>query len=211
MSGLVPRGTSPKAALAESQATLQLYEAILMREGDTRGLLGPRELEIVWDRHILNCLTLVELIPLNSTVADIGSGAGLPGIVLAIARPDLAVTLVEPTLRRVEFLNETKAELNLENLSIIQGRAEDLIKGQKFEIVTARAVAPMKKLLNLCLPLLKPGGYLLALKGEKASIELTEALEQISKWNATSLGVVKLGLEINTQATAVVVKAKENE
>lgn len=211
MSGLVPRGTSSKAALAESQTTLQRYEAILKREGDTRGLLGPRELEIVWDRHILNCLTLVELIPLNSTVADIGSGAGLPGIVLAIARPDLAVTLVEPTLRRVEFLNETKAELNLENLSIIQGRAEDLIKGQKFEIVTARAVAPMKKLLNLCLPLLKPGGYLLALKGEKANIELTEALEQISKWNATSLGVVKLGLEINTQATAVVVKAKENE
>jgi 16S rRNA (guanine527-N7)-methyltransferase len=92
---------------------------------------------------------LVELIPLNSTVADIGSGAGLPGVVLAIARPDLAVTLVEPTLRRVEFLNETKAELNLENLSIIQGRAEDLIKGKRFEIVTARAVAPMKKLLNL--------------------------------------------------------------
>lgn len=211
MSGLVPRGTSSKAALAESQTTLQRYEAILKREGDTRGLLGPRELEIVWDRHILNCLTLVELIPLNSSVADIGSGAGLPGIVLAIARPDLAVTLVEPTLRRVEFLSETKAELNLENLSIIQGRAEDLIKGQKFEIVTARAVAPMKKLLNLCLPLLKPGGYLLALKGEKANIELTEALEQISKWNATSLGVVKLGLEINTQATAVVVKAKENE
>ena len=211
MSGLVTRGTSSKAALAESQATLQQYEAILKREGDTRGLLGPRELEIVWDRHILNCLTLVELIQLNSTVADIGSGAGLPGIVLAIARPDLAVTLVEPILRLVEFLNETKAELNLENLSIIQGRAEDLIIGQKFEIVTARAVAPMKKLLNLCLPLLKPGGYLLALKGEKANIELTEALEQISKWNATSLGVVKLGLEINTQATAVVVKAKENE
>ena len=211
MSGLVPRGTSSKTALAESQSTLQLYEAILKREGDTRGLLGPRELEIVWDRHILNCLTLVELIPLNSTVADIGSGAGLPGIVLAIARPDLAVTLVEPTLRRVEFLNETKAELNLENLSIIQGRAEDLIKGKRYEIVTARAVAPMKKLLNLCLPLLKPGGYLLALKGEKANIELTEALEQISKWNATSLGIVKLGLEINTQATVVVVKAKENE
>jgi 16S rRNA (guanine527-N7)-methyltransferase len=211
MSGLVPRGTSSKTALAESQSTLQLYEAILKREGDTRGLLGPRELEIVWDRHILNCLTLVELIPLNSTVADIGSGAGLPGIVLAVARPDLAVTLVEPTLRRVEFLNETKAELNLENLSIIQGRAEDLIKGKRFEIVTARAVAPMKKLLNLCLPLLKPGGYLLALKGEKANIELTEALEQISKWNATSLGIVKLGLEINTQATVVVVKAKENE
>ncbi len=211
MSGLVPRGTSSKAALAESQSTLQLYEAILKREGDTRGLLGPRELEIVWDRHILNCLTLVELIPLNSTVADIGSGAGLPGIVLAAARPDLAVTLVEPTLRRVEFLNETKAELNLENLSIIQGRAEDLIKGKRYEIVTARAVAPMKKLLNLCLPLLKPGGYLLALKGEKANIELTEALEQISKWNATSLGIVKLGLEINTQATVVVVKAKENE
>jgi len=211
MSGLVPRGTSSKTALAESQSTLQLYEAILKREGDTRGLLGPRELEIVWDRHILNCLTLVELIPLNSTVADIGSGAGLPGVVLAIARPDLAVTLVEPTLRRVEFLNETKAELNLENLSIIQGRAEDLIKGKRFEIVTARAVAPMKKLLNLCLPLLKPGGYLLALKGEKANIELTEALEQISKWNATSLGIVKLGLEINTQATVVVVKAKENE
>jgi 16S rRNA (guanine527-N7)-methyltransferase len=211
MSGLVPRGTSSKTALAESQSTLQLYEAILKREGDTRGLLGPRELEIVWDRHILNCLTLVELIPLNSTVADIGSGAGLPGIVLAAARPDLAVTLVEPTLRRVEFLNETKAELNLENLSIIQGRAEDLIKGKRFEIVTARAVAPMKKLLNLCLPLLKPGGYLLALKGEKANIELTEALEQISKWNATSLGIVKLGLEINTQATVVVVKAKENE
>ena len=211
MSGLVPRGTSSKVGLTENLEALKAFEALLKREGDKRGLLGPRELEILWDRHILNCLTLVELIPQNSTVADIGSGAGLPGLVLALTRSDLQITLIEPTLRRVEFLQEAIAELNLGNVEVIQGRAEDLVSKRKFSIVTARAVAPMKKLVNLSLPLLKPGGYLLALKGEKAAIELTEALEQISKWNATSLGVVKLGLEIDTQATAVVVKAKENE
>jgi 16S rRNA (guanine527-N7)-methyltransferase len=211
MSELVPRGTSSEACLNSSLTKLKDFEALLKKEGDRRGLIGPKDLEIIWDRHVLNCLPLVEVIDQNLTVADIGSGAGLPGLVLAIAREDLKITLIEPMARRVEFLTEAIAQLALKNVEIFHGRAEELAGEAMFDIVTARAVAPLEKLVKLAIPLIKPQGLLLALKGEKANIELTEALAQIAKSNATSLGVVKLGLEINTAISVVVIKAGGND
>jgi len=211
MSELVPRGTSSEACLNSKLDALKAFEALLKKEGDKRGLIGPKDLEIIWDRHILNCLPLVEVIEENLSVADIGSGAGLPGIVLAIAREDLKITLIEPMARRVEFLAEAIEQLNLENVEIFHGRAEELTGKAKFDIVTARAVAPLEKLVKLAMPLLRPYGFLLALKGEKANTELNEALAQIAKSNATSLGVMKLGLEINTAVSVVVIKAGGNE
>jgi len=211
MSELVPRGTSSEACLNSKLDTLKAFEALLKKEGDKRGLIGPKDLEIIWDRHILNCLPLVEVIEENLSVADIGSGAGLPGIVLAIAREDLKITLIEPMARRVEFLAEAIEQLNLENVEIFHGRAEEIVGKAKFDIVTARAVAPLEKLVKLAMPLLHLNGFLLALKGEKANTELNEALAQIAKSNATSLGVMKLGLEMNTAVSVVVIKAGGNE
>ena len=211
MSELVPRGTSSEACLNSKLDALKAFEALLKKEGDKRGLIGPKDLEIIWDRHILNCLPLVEVIEENLSVADVGSGAGLPGIVLAITREDLKITLIEPMARRVEFLAEAIEQLNLENVEIFHGRAEEIVGKAKFDIVTARAVAPLEKLVKLAMPLLRPHGFLLALKGEKANTELNEALAQIAKSNATSLGVMKLGLEINTAVSVVVIKAGGNE
>ena len=208
MEGSVPRGTSSKKALDENLIQLRAYESILKTQADIKGLLGPRDLEIVWQRHILNSLPLVELITENSTLADIGSGAGLPGIPIAITRPDLKVTLVEPMSRRVEFLKETIKVLGLKNTEVFHGRAEALFGKRKFDFVTARAVAPLKKLVKLSIPLLKPQGFLLALKGEKANLELSEALASINDLGATSLGVVKKGKDIQTEVSIVVVRAK---
>jgi 16S rRNA (guanine527-N7)-methyltransferase len=211
MDELVPRGTSSETCLNSNLDTLKAFETLLKKEGDKRGLIGPKDLEIIWDRHILNCLPLVEVIEENLSLADIGSGAGLPGIVLAIVRSDLKITLIEPMARRVEFLTEAIEHLNLKNVEIFHGRAEELAGKAKFDIVTARAVAPLEKLIKLAMPLLRPRGLLLALKGEKAQLELNEALAQIAKSNATSLGVVKLGLEIDTTISVVVIKAGGNE
>lgn len=208
MQGSVPRGTSSTKALVDWQEKLKAFESILKTQADTKGLLGPRDLEIIWERHILNSLPLVELITEGATLADIGSGAGLPGIPIAIARPDLQVTLIEPMARRADFLKETINSLDLKNTQVFHGRAEALFGKRKFDFVTARAVAPLMKLVKLAIPLLKNQGFLLALKGEKASFELTEALTSINELQATSLGVVKKGKEIDSEVSIVVVRAK---
>lgn len=208
MEGSVPRGTSSKTALLENLEKLKIYEAILKTQADVKGLLGPRDLEIIWERHILNSLPLVELISENATLADIGSGAGLPGIPIAVARPDLKVTLIEPMARRVDFLKETVQALSITNIEVFHGRAEALFRKRKFDFVTARAVAPLKKLVKIAIPLLKPEGFLLAIKGEKANLELNEALAVINELKATSLGVVKKGAEIQSEVSIVVVRAK---
>jgi 16S rRNA (guanine527-N7)-methyltransferase len=145
--------------------------------GVERGFLGPREVDRIWDRHIANCAVVEELIPINSKVFDIGSGAGLPGLVLAIVRPDITVGLIEPLMRRSEFLKEVVADLGIaEQVTVIRGRAEEL-KGQTAPVVTARAVAPLGKLLSWSLPLTTKGGVILAMKGSSAATEITEAKE----------------------------------
>ncbi len=146
---------------------IQAFAHFLATAGIERGLIGPREGERIWDRHIFNCLPVTQLLPQGTTLFDIGSGAGLPGIVIALARPDIQVTLIEPLERRVEFLKEATEGLNIE---VIRGRAQDVKKTAHF--VTARAVAPLEKLKKMSWHMVKTGGALLAMKGESAAAEM---------------------------------------
>ena len=151
------------------------YARLLATEGTVRGLIGPREVPRLWERHLLNSAAIASLVPVAARVVDVGSGAGLPGIPLALARPDLTVTLLEPLARRVAFLTECVRRLGLERVTVVRGRAEeDSIRRQLggADVVTARAVAPLDKLAGWCLPLLRPGGLLLAMKGSTAAAEL---------------------------------------
>lgn len=151
------------------------YVRLLATDGTVRGLIGPREVPRLWDRHLLNSAALALLIPTGARVVDVGSGAGLPGIPLALARPDLTVALLEPLARRVTFLDECVDVLGLENVTVVRGRAEEGPARRSLggaDVVTARAVAPLDKLAGWCLPLLRPGGRLLALKGSSAAEEL---------------------------------------
>ena len=150
----------------EIESELRAFGQLLATEGITRGLIGPREGERIWERHILNCLPVTTLLPEGASVADIGSGAGLPGIVIAIARPDLKAALIEPLQRRVDFLIEATAKLP--NVKVIRGKSEN-VKGQRFDFVTARAVAPLPKLIAISKHL---APTLLALKGESAKEEM---------------------------------------
>ena len=149
---------------------IQAYAQILKTTGIERGLIGPKEGDRIWQRHVANCLPITTLIPQGVRVADIGSGAGLPGIVIALARPDLKVSLIEPLQRRVDFLNEVISELHLP-VEVIRGRAE-IVKKQ-FEVVTARAVAPLEKLMQISWHLIPRSGCLLAIKGDQAEVELS--------------------------------------
>ena len=150
------------------------YVDILISKGIDRGLLGPREADRVWERHILNSAALADLIAVGSSVIDVGSGAGLPGIPLAILRPDLPITLLEPFLRRFTFLVEAIDDLHLtERVSVVRARAED--HPLHYDVVVARAVAPLDRLIGWCNPLRQPGGILLTLKGRSAALELEQA------------------------------------
>ncbi len=154
------------------EEAIRAYAEFLTTAGIERGLIGPREGERIWERHIFNCLPVTQLLPNGASLFDIGSGAGLPGIVIALARPDLKVTLIEPLERRVEFLNEAVAAIAAGGVEIevIRGRAQDVKKSADF--VTARAVAPMEKLKKMSWHMVKTGGSLLAMKGESAATEM---------------------------------------
>ena len=151
----------------ERQEEIRAFAQFLTAAGIERGLIGPREGERIWERHIFNCLPVTQLLPQNASLFDIGSGAGLPGIVIALARPDLKVTLIEPLERRVEFLKEATEGLGIE---VIRGRAQDVKKSTDY--VTARAVAPLEKLKKISWHMVKTGGALLAMKGESAAAEM---------------------------------------
>ncbi len=148
------------------QEEIRAFAAFLAGAGIERGLIGPREGEKIWERHIFNSLPVISLIPQGASVIDIGSGAGLPGVPIALARPDLHVTLIEPLQRRVDFLNEAVSELGI---TVLRGRAQDF--KIKADVVTARAVAPLEKLKEIAWHLVKKGGALLAIKGESAAAE----------------------------------------
>ncbi len=162
------------------------YAELLATDGVVRGLIGPRETPRLWERHLLNCAVVAERIPEGARVIDVGSGAGLPGLVLAIARPDLTVTLVEPLARRTSFLIEAVQRLGLtRDVRVFRGRAEEAAAGSRdreplsADIVTARAVAPLDRLASWCLPLVAAGGRLVALKGASAADEITEHTEAV--------------------------------
>ena len=149
------------------------YASLLETEGVVRGLIGPREAPRLWERHLLNCAVVSELIFPSATVIDVGSGAGLPGIVLAVARPDISVILVEPLARRTAFLDEAVSALGLSSqVEVKRGRAEEFVGRLYADFVTARAVAPLDRLAGWCLPLAQTGGRMLAMKGASAAEEI---------------------------------------
>jgi len=181
------------------------YAEILATAGVERGLIGPREVDRLWDRHLLNCAAPVVRVPEGATVADVGSGAGLPGLVWAIARPDLRVTLVEPLLRRTRFLEEVVDELDLAHVTVLRARAGEA--EQTFEVVTARAVAALDKLARWCMPLVAPGGLLLALKGRSAAQEVEAARATLGRLHAGDIVVATYGeawgLEVPTTVVEI--------
>jgi 16S rRNA (guanine527-N7)-methyltransferase len=181
------------------------YAELLATDGVTRGLIGPRETDRLWDRHLLNCAVVAELLPERGLLVDIGSGAGLPGIVLAMLRPSLEVTLLEPLLRRAVFLEECVAELGLANASVLRARAEDKdVARLRADIATARAVAPLDRLVGWAARLLRPGGQLLAIKGQSAEAELAAAGPVLSRLGVLSAEVLQAGHGRVISATTVV-------
>lgn len=205
-SGEIPPWLSPYTA------ELERYQEILAGPGLDRGLMGPREMPRLWDRHILNCAVVAEpalgLVPQGALVADVGSGAGLPGLVWAITRPDLTMILIEPLLRRATFLTEAVIDLGLtDRVTVLRARAEKVITTPNWtgvDIVTARAVAPMERLLGWTMPLLKPVGDLIALKGSSAQSEIDEAAQAISQYRVTEISVVTCGAGVVEPQTTVV-------
>ena len=187
----------------------QRYAEILARAGVERGLLGPREVDRLWDRHILNSAAIAELLETGERVADIGSGAGLPGIPLALARPDLRVTLIEPLLRRSEFLREVVDDLGLD-MTIVRGRAEDPSVRQQvgeMDAVVSRAVASLDKLTKWSVPLLRPDGRMVAIKGERAEEEIRKHRRVMASLGAVDVRVMRCGADyLDPPATAVVAR-----
>ena len=182
------------------------YAALLAGAGIERGLIGPGEVPRLWDRHLLNCAALGELVDDDERVADVGSGAGLPGIPLALARPGVRVVLIEPLLRRADFLREAAEELELP-VTVVRGRAEDRAVRDEVgavDVVTSRAVAALDKLTKWSMPLLRDGGRMLALKGERAAEEIVEHERALSSLGAVDVKVVKCGVDYLTPPVTVV-------
>lgn len=203
----------PQAALAlfGDRAPLAVrYAELLAGPGIEWGLLGPREADRIWDRHILNSAAVAELIETGARVVDIGSGAGLPGVPVAIARPDLAVTLVEPMLRRTEFLTMVVDELGV-GAGVVRGRAEDRSIVDSLggaDAVLSRAVAGLEALTRWSLPLLRPGGRMLALKGDRALDEVAESRDAMAALGAVDIEVVQCGYEGGERPATVVVAVR---
>jgi 16S rRNA (guanine527-N7)-methyltransferase len=195
-------------AIAEFGASLpqaRRYVELLATDGVTRGLIGPRETGRLWDRHLLNCALVAELVPDRGELVDIGSGAGLPGIVLAMLRPSVHVVLLEPLLRRSVFLEECVRALDLENATVVRARAEDkAAAGIRADIATARAVAPLDRLTGWAAGLLRPGGELLAIKGQSAAEELEAAEPVLSRLGVQSAEVLRAGQGRVVSATTIV-------
>lgn len=187
---------------------LSRYAGWLAGPGTVRGLLGPRELPRLWDRHLLNSVALAELMPPGVRLVDIGTGAGLPGLAIACVRPDLRVDLVESMLRRTDFLTEVVADLGLaERVRVIRGRAEDssvVNTVGSAEFVTARAVAPLDRLVRWAFPLLRPTGSLLAVKGATAEDEMTEHQRFLAGMRAEVKGVIECGAGLVDPPTRVI-------
>ncbi len=190
---LPPAPPSARQMFGDALTTAERYAEFLAGPGVERGLIGPREVERLWDRHLLNCAVMEEAIPPKASVIDLGSGAGLPGIVLAIVRPDLTVTLLEPLLRRTVFLRECVDMLGLPGIEVRRARAEEVAGELAADVVVARAVAPLDRLARWALPLLHPGGELLALKGERAAMELREAEPVLREFGVRKAEVLHAG------------------
>ena len=191
---------------------LSTFAALLADDGVTKGLIGPREVPRLWERHLLNCAVVAEptigLVPTGARVGDVGSGAGLPGLVWAICRPDIHVVMIEPLLRRSTFLTEASVALGLGGRATVwRGRAEDAPQepaAHGFDVVTARAVAPMDRLIGWTVPLLRSGGRLVALKGSNAARELAESRDAARAAGLTDLAVTEVGRGVVDPVTTVI-------
>jgi 16S rRNA (guanine527-N7)-methyltransferase len=195
------------ALFGDHLGTARRYAEILAGAGVERGLIGPRELDRLWDRHLLNSAVIQELLGPNERIVDIGSGAGLPGIPLFLARPDLRVTLIEPLLRRSEFLQEVIEELGVD-VSVIRGRAEERAVREgvgEADAAVSRAVASLDKLTAWSFPLLRDGGRMLAMKGERADEEVREQRRGMAALGAVDVRVVRCGVDYLTPPATVVV------
>ena len=181
----------------------QVFAGMLATRGVSHGLIGPHEVPRLWDRHLLNCAVVAELIDSKpATLVDIGSGAGLPGIVLAMLRPKLRVILLEPMERRCRFLTDCVAELGLDNASVLRTRAQDAVL--RADVATARALAPLDRLAELAVGLVRPGGMVLAIKGETAADELKKARPVLKRLGVRSAEVDRAGQGKVIPATTVV-------
>jgi 16S rRNA (guanine527-N7)-methyltransferase len=193
--------------------TAEAFADLLATEATVRGLIGPREVPRLWERHLLNCAVITDLMPEGSSVCDIGSGAGLPGIVLAIRRPDLSVTLLEPLLRRTTFLELAVSTMGLDNVTVHRGRAEEMHGDAEwsggFDVVTSRAVAPMERLAGWSLPLVRSGGLFLAMKGSTAQEELDGSTQALRRLGGTDFRVQTVGERwLSPAVTVVSVRAR---
>ena len=199
-----PAPPSAQGVFSHRLPVAEQFADLLTREATVRGLIGPREVPRLWERHILNCAVITELIPEGSSVCDIGSGAGLPGIALAIRRPDLRVTLVEPLLRRTTFLDLATSTMELTKVSVHRGRAEELHGEAVFDVVTSRAVAPMDRLTRWSMPLVRDGGLFLAMKGASAAHEVDAAAREIRRLGGADPRVLAVGADLLTSPVTVV-------
>ncbi|WP_189952967.1 16S rRNA (guanine(527)-N(7))-methyltransferase RsmG [Streptomyces alanosinicus] len=191
---LPPAPEQAREVFGDRFADAVRYAELLAEAGVQRGLIGPREVPRLWERHLLNCAVLSEAVPEGVTVCDVGSGAGLPGIPLALVRDDLNITLLEPLLRRTTFLTEVVELLGLDHVTVVRGRAEEVLgKLPPVHVVTARAVAPLDRLAAWGIPLLRPYGEMLALKGDTAEEELKAAATALSKLGAVETSVLHVG------------------
>jgi 16S rRNA (guanine527-N7)-methyltransferase len=206
-----PSALADVVADAAQRERMTHYAALLASAGVERGLIGPREVPRLWDRHLLNCAVAVPLVPADADVIDVGSGAGLPGIVWAIARPDLRVTCLEPLQRRATFLEEVVTAIDLgDRVQVVRARAEDIVRGRgpvtslRARVVTARAVAPLERLAGWTVPLVQPGGELLALKGRSAAEEVHASATVLERLGIARVEVVECGLGVVDPPTTVV-------
>lgn len=200
--GAPPPPPEAEVVFGDSLEMVARYADLLATTGISHGLMGPREAPRVWERHLVNCAVMEALLPQGAVVADIGSGAGLPGLVLAMTRPDLQVHLVEPLLRRTTWLDSTVTQLGLSNVQVHRGRAEEVSLTVQF--ATARAVASLDKLVRWSFPLLEPQGRLLALKGEGAQRELDEVRPDLERQGILQAEVHVLGEQVLSEPARVV-------
>ncbi|PFG39787.1 16S rRNA m(7)G-527 methyltransferase [Georgenia soli] len=200
---------TPSEAVRElfglSWAPIQHFAEMLVEEGELRGLIGPRELPRLWTRHIVNSAAVAPFIGEERTVADVGSGAGFPGVVLAIIRPDLEVHLIEPMERRVAWLTDVVEEIDLDNVTVVQARAEELHGKASYDVVTARAVAALDKLARWTLPLAKPRGRVVALKGQRAEDEVEKAKYVVKKLGGREARIETVHPARGEESTTIVV------
>ena len=180
------------------------FSSALAREGEERGLIGPLEPPRLWTRHVLNCAVVAPLLVAGGTVGDVGSGAGLPGIVLAIARPDVRFVLIEPMERRVAWLREQREALGLENVEVLRARAEDARLDAPLAQVTARAVSAFRKLIPITAPLVRDGGELVLMKGANADAEIAAAGKELRRFHIRDARMEILGTGVVDEVTRVI-------